>query len=182
MASREMNRSSEFITRHIKAVAFATVSLIALVLCSLFSSGLTASRVLTDQYPIPIPETRICQSEERINNLLSLMTLDEKIECLDTNPSVPRLGVKGSQHVEGIHGLTQGGPGNWGRPKAHPTTTFPQGIGLGETWDSTCCGRLARSRRLRSTLRLSKSQVSAGRNCNQVAECRHRKRSSLGKD
>ena len=64
------------------------------------------------------------------------MTLDEKIECLDTNPSVTRLGIKGSGHVEGIHGLTQGGPGKWGRPLTIPSTTFPQGIGLGETWDT----------------------------------------------
>lgn len=64
------------------------------------------------------------------------MTLDEKIECLDTNPSVPRLGIKGSGHVEGIHGLTQGGPGKWGRPRTIPSTTFPQGIGLAETWDT----------------------------------------------
>lgn len=64
------------------------------------------------------------------------MTIDEKIECLDTNPSVPRLGIKGSGHVEGIHGLTQGGPGKWGRPLTIPSTTFPQGIGLGETWDT----------------------------------------------
>ena len=73
--------------------------------------------------------------EQRVDNILSLMTLDEKIECLDTNPSVPRLGIKGSGHVEGIHGLTQGGPGKWGRPLTIPSTTFPQGIGLGETWD-----------------------------------------------
>ena len=63
------------------------------------------------------------------------MTIDEKIDCLDTNPSVPRLGIKGSGHVEGIHGLTQGGPGKWGHPQTVPSTTFPQGIGLGETWD-----------------------------------------------
>jgi len=64
------------------------------------------------------------------------MTIDEKIECLHTNPSVPRLGIKGSGHVEGIHGLTQGGPGKWGRPLTIPATTFQQGIGLGETWDT----------------------------------------------
>ncbi|HEV8429753.1 MAG TPA: hypothetical protein VGQ41_17755, partial [Pyrinomonadaceae bacterium] len=74
--------------------------------------------------------------EDRISNLLSLMTLDEKIACLGTNPSVPRLGITASGHVEGIHGLAQGGPGKWGRPKTIPTTTFPQGIGLGETWDT----------------------------------------------
>jgi beta-glucosidase len=85
------------------------------------------------QHPFQNPDL---PSEQRIDNILSLMTLDEKIECLDTNPSVPRLGIKGSGHVEGIHGLTQGGPGKWGRPKTIPSTTFPQGIGLGETWDT----------------------------------------------
>ncbi|HJP94915.1 MAG TPA: glycoside hydrolase family 3 C-terminal domain-containing protein [Pyrinomonadaceae bacterium] len=85
------------------------------------------------QYPFQNPDLPI---EQRIDNILSLMTIDEKIECLDTNPSVPRLGIKASGHVEGIHGLTQGGPGKWGRPLTVPTTTFPQGIGLGETWDT----------------------------------------------
>ncbi|HSE15629.1 MAG TPA: glycoside hydrolase family 3 C-terminal domain-containing protein [Pyrinomonadaceae bacterium] len=85
------------------------------------------------QYPFQNPDLPI---EQRIDNILSLMTLDEKIECLDTNPSVPRLGIKGSGHVEGIHGLTQGGPGKWGRPLTIPSTTFQQGIGLGETWDT----------------------------------------------
>ncbi|HEX6715903.1 MAG TPA: glycoside hydrolase family 3 C-terminal domain-containing protein [Pyrinomonadaceae bacterium] len=85
------------------------------------------------QYPFQNPDLPI---EQRIDNILSLMTIDEKIECLDTNPSVPRLGIKASGHVEGIHGLTQGGPGKWGRPLTIPTTTFPQGIGLGETWDA----------------------------------------------
>jgi len=63
------------------------------------------------------------------------MTLDEKIACLGTNPSVLRLGIKGCGHLEGLHGLAQGGPGKWGRPSVIPTTTFPQAIGLGETWD-----------------------------------------------
>jgi beta-glucosidase len=85
------------------------------------------------QYPFQNPGLPI---EERVGNIISLMTIDEKIACLGTNPSVPRLGIKGSGHVEGIHGLTQGGPAKWGRPKTIPTTTFPQGIGLGETWDA----------------------------------------------
>ena len=76
----------------------------------------------SQQYPFQNPDLPI---EQRIDNILSLMTLDEKIECLDTNPSVPRLGIKGSGHVEGIHGLTQGGPGKWGRPLTIPSTTFP---------------------------------------------------------
>jgi beta-glucosidase len=84
------------------------------------------------KYPFENPELSI---EARVDNIISLLTLDEKIECLGTNPSVPRLGIRGSGHVEGIHGLTQGGPAKWGKPSTIPTTTFPQGIGLAETWD-----------------------------------------------
>jgi beta-glucosidase len=73
--------------------------------------------------------------EERVNNIISLMTLKEKIACLGTNPSVPRLGIKGSDHVEGLHGLALGGPGGWGGSNPIPTTQFPQAVGLGETWD-----------------------------------------------
>ncbi|HZU83307.1 MAG TPA: glycoside hydrolase family 3 C-terminal domain-containing protein, partial [Polyangiaceae bacterium] len=74
-------------------------------------------------------------SEERIDDLLSRMTLDEKIACLGTDPSVPRLGVRGSDHVEGLHGLALGGPGRWGGDRPVPTTTFPQAYGLAQTWD-----------------------------------------------
>jgi beta-glucosidase len=70
-----------------------------------------------------------------VANIVSLMTLDEKIACLGTNPSVPRLGIKGTGHSEGLHGLALGGPGGWGRPVPIPTTQFAQEIGMGETWD-----------------------------------------------
>jgi beta-glucosidase len=85
------------------------------------------------QYPFQNPDL---PAEDRITNLLSLMTLEEKVECLGTNPSVPRLGVRGTGHMEGIHGLTAGGPAEWGGEVTVPTTTFPQGYGLGETWDA----------------------------------------------
>src|SRR6266480_1146361 len=84
------------------------------------------------QYPFRNPTLPI---EQRVTNILSLMTLDEKIACLGTDPSVPRLGIRGSRHVEGIHGLAQGGPANWRPPRIVPTTIFPQGIGMAETWD-----------------------------------------------
>ena len=105
---------------------------IVLIVCvvAVFIPRTTSS---SQQYPFQNPDLPI---EQRIDNILSLMTVDEKIECLDTNPSVLRLGIKGSGHVEGIHGLTQGGPGKWGRPLTIPATTFQQGIGLGETWDA----------------------------------------------
>lgn len=73
--------------------------------------------------------------EERVNSIVSLLTLEEKIDCLGTNPGVPRLGIIGSGHVEGLHGLAMGGPGGWGGDSPICTTQFPQAIGLAETWD-----------------------------------------------
>ncbi|MGA2135151.1 MAG: glycoside hydrolase family 3 C-terminal domain-containing protein [Bryobacteraceae bacterium] len=83
-------------------------------------------------YPFQNPDLSV---EQRVDNIISLMTLDEKISCLGTNPSVPRLGIKGTGHVEGLHGLALGGPGGWGRPTPIPTTQFSQAIGMGQTWD-----------------------------------------------
>lgn len=75
--------------------------------------------------------------DTRIKNIISLMTPDEKIACLSPMISVPRLGVKGTHVIEGLHGLAYSGPANWAMkgPKASPTTSFPQAIGLAETWD-----------------------------------------------
>jgi len=96
----------------------------------------------TNQYPFQNPNLDV---EKRIDNLLQLMTLDEKIQALSTNPSVPRLGVKGTGHVEGLHGLALGGPAGWGGKGKDPvpTTTFPQAYGLGETWDPALLQKVA---------------------------------------
>ena len=116
------------------SLAMALTALLAtpssLLDSSVFSVALSSTQY---QYPFQNPDL---PEEERVNNIISLMTIDEKVAALGTNPSVPRLGIKASGHVEGIHGLTQGGPAKWGRPLTVPTTTFPQGIGLAETWDT----------------------------------------------
>jgi beta-glucosidase len=91
-----------------------------------------AEAAASASYPFRDPDL---PAERRIDDLLARMTIDEKIECLGTNPSVPRLGVVASGHVEGLHGLAMGGPGGWGRNAPIPTTTFPQAVGLAETWD-----------------------------------------------
>jgi beta-glucosidase len=120
-------------------ISFLTTALLAFVAAPLlfrpasdFSIAATQAAGRS-QYPFQNPDL---PAEERISNLLSLMTIDEKVECLGTNPSVPRLGVRGAGHMEGIHGLAVGGPARWGRDAPVPTTTFPQGYGLGETWDT----------------------------------------------
>jgi beta-glucosidase len=127
------------IKRSIQIKTCLVIPALSLLVALQFGSDATAARMLRTagelsgyQFPFQNPDLPM---EVRIKNILSLMTLDEKVACLGTNPSVPRLGIKGSGHVEGIHGLAQGGPAKWGRPATIPTTTFPQGIGLGETWD-----------------------------------------------
>ena len=69
--------------------------------------------------------------EQRVNNLVSLLTLDEKIAMLgQVQPAIPRLGIKAfTNFTEGLHGL------GWVRGGAVTATTFPQSVGLGETWD-----------------------------------------------
>jgi beta-glucosidase len=80
----------------------------------------------------------------RVECLLSAMTRDEKIDCLHQKfPDIPRLGLRGTGHVEGLHGLTLGGPGKWGDDAPIPTTTFPQAIGMAQTWDPELLKRAA---------------------------------------
>lgn len=92
----------------------------------------------------PFQDTRLTE-DERIKNLISLMTQDEKLSCLATRLSVPRLGIKGTRTVEGLHGLAYSGPANWAvkGAKASPTTTFPQAIGLAEMWDPELLKKVA---------------------------------------
>jgi len=102
-----------------------------LILSGLILLG--TSKVLCQTiYPFQNPDMPI---EERVSNIVSLMTLDEKIAFLSQSPGVERLGIKRMSHVEGLHGLAQGTPGGWGRRGPITTTTFPQSIGMGETWD-----------------------------------------------
>src|SRR5258708_4292982 len=116
-------------------------ALLTSLICFLIVATCVAQGQQTYKYPFQNPALPI---EERVNNILSLMTLEEKVSNLGTEPNVPRLGIKGSGHVEGLHGLALGGPGAWGRFRDTngnsqnvpiPTRTFPEEVGLGETWD-----------------------------------------------
>ncbi|MGW5608960.1 glycoside hydrolase family 3 C-terminal domain-containing protein [Streptomyces sp. NPDC003753] len=65
--------------------------------------------------------------EKRVDDLLSRLTLDEKISLLHQyEPAIPRLGIQSFRTgTEALHGVA------WlGR-----TTVFPQAIGLASTWD-----------------------------------------------
>src|ERR1035437_6030636 len=91
-------------------------------------------------YPFDNPNL---PTEQRIDNLLSLMTLEEKIDCMSASlntdrglgidTGVPRLGVPNIGSSEGIHGVVQRKK-DPGRPPI-ATTQFPQPPGMGYTWD-----------------------------------------------
>lgn len=118
---------------------------LTIAFCALSAAFLSAQHV----YPF---QNTALSDNERLDNLLSLMTIDEKINALSTDLGVPRLGIRSTGHSEGLHGLALGGPGNWGGfkmvnyqrvPDIYPTTTFPQAYGLGETWDTELIQKVA---------------------------------------
>ncbi len=102
------------------------------VLC-LFLAVSTASICAQYRYPFQDPNL---PEEVRVTNMVSLMTLDEKIGLLRFRSDVPRLGIPRLGSVEGIHGEAMGGVANWAPKPPIPTTIFPQGIGMAETWDT----------------------------------------------
>ena len=79
-------------------------------------------------YPFQDPNLSI---EQRVDDLVSRLTLDEKIGMLaQVQPAIPRLGIAAfTNWTEGLHGL------GWVRGGSVTATTFPQSNGLGETWD-----------------------------------------------
>ena len=80
--------------------------------------------------------------EQRLDDLIARMTLDEEVDALGNNTQVPRLGIQASGSVEGLHGIVLGGP-TYGDRANTPTTGFPQAYGLGETWDTDLLHRVA---------------------------------------
>ena len=106
------------------------VKLAAMIVAASVAPGLLA------QAAFPFRDTKL-SDDQRIADLLSRLTLEEKINLMSDHPKIPRLGVVFSGQVEGLHGLALGGPAGWGGRGRQPvpTTTFPQEKGLGATWD-----------------------------------------------
>jgi len=81
----------------------------------------------------PFQDTALAP-QARIANMLSLMTVDEKIDALSTDSGVARLGIPSFGSTEGIHGIVR--RGDQEHQKARITTTqFPQPPGMGASWD-----------------------------------------------
>jgi len=104
--------------------------LISLLNCGLFSSS-ALSRVVY-QYPFLNPALGI---EERVNDLVGRLTLDEKIsQMMNASPAIERLGIPAYDWWnECLHGVGRAGL----------ATVFPQAIGLGATWDKELIYKVA---------------------------------------
>ncbi len=72
--------------------------------------------------------------EERVDDLIQRMTLQEKIsQMLNECPAIPRLGIPAYNYwSEGLHGVVGNGR----------ATVFPQAIGLAATWDTHLMSRV----------------------------------------
>jgi beta-glucosidase len=101
-------------------------ALVALPLCARAQSPASSDR------PWMNPSTPL---EDRINSLISQMTLEEKVEQMrDHAPAIPRLGVPAYfWWNEGLHGVAFAGD----------ATNFPQVIGMAATWDTPLIHREA---------------------------------------
>src|SRR5881409_3619040 len=110
------------------------------ILCLLFSaSSLTAQ---TAENPSAAKEpTRPAYIdpslplEQRVNDLVSRMTLEEKVaQMQDVAPGISRLGIPAyNWWNEGLHGVARAGN----------ATVFPQAIGLAATFDEPLMHRVA---------------------------------------
>src|SRR3984957_16543043 len=96
----------------------------------LSAAGLLPAFAQQPKYPFNDPTL---PEDKRIDNLLSLMNTQEKIDVLGTRTGGPRLGVPNIGSSEGIHGIVQREARFSHQPI--PTTQFPQPPGLGESWD-----------------------------------------------
>jgi beta-glucosidase len=97
----------------------------------LLAAGMTQAQAPAPAGAEPFLDPKL-PLEQRVNDLVSRLTLDEKIAMLgQRQPAIARLGIKSfTNFTEGLHGL------GWVAGGGVTATQFPQEVGLGETWDT----------------------------------------------
>jgi beta-glucosidase len=83
----------------------------------------------------PMWDTKL-SFEQRVNDVVSRLTLEEKIkQLLNATPAVPRLGIEAYDWWnEVLHGVAR---------TPYKVTVFPQAIGMAATWDTNSLQRMA---------------------------------------
>jgi beta-glucosidase len=106
--------------------------LLLVLFLALNSLGLSQSDNNQQRPPYLDPSLPI---EQRVNDLVGRMTLEEKISQMqDVAPAIDRLGIPAyNWWNEGLHGVARAGY----------ATVFPQAIGLAATWDDDLMHRVA---------------------------------------
>jgi beta-glucosidase len=100
---------------------------IAFLLLELVPGSLTGADPAQKAKTFPFQDPSL-PIEQRVNDLVSHMTLEEKVlQMQHTAPAIPRLGVPSYDWwSEALHGVAASGH----------ATVFPQAIGMAATWDS----------------------------------------------
>ena len=114
----------------------------AVLVAVLFASGLTRLSHAQTGAAVPPYKDASLPIAKRVDDLVSRMTLTEKIHQMEyTAPEITRLGVPSyNWWGEALHGVARSGY----------ATVFPQAIGMAATWDEALVRR--RVRRLRPRL------------------------------
>src|SRR4030095_251811 len=102
-----------------------------LFVCLITIFSLSAIPILVGiakQQPVPPYKNPALPIEQRVNDLVSRMTLEEKIsQMMNGAAAIERLGVPDYEWWnEGLHGVARAGY----------ATVFPQAIGLAATWNT----------------------------------------------
>ena len=117
---------------------------------------MTTAVTHAQQYP-----TQLLSHEQEIDNIISSMTLDEKIDMLHgknmfSSAGIPRLGIADVEYADGPFGIREEmEPHSWNSANlsTDSATFFPTGSALAATWSTDCAyayGRgMSREARLR---------------------------------
>lgn len=106
------------------------------ILLAFILIGMVSFTTTVDQehdYPFQNPELTI---EERVNDLVSRLTLEEKVaQMLNSAPAIPRLGIPSYDWWnEVLHGVAR---------TPYGVTVYPQAIGMAATFDTASLHRMA---------------------------------------
>lgn len=104
-----------------------------ILFCLFFIESLMTS-ISAQQFKYPFQNPKL-STEERVKDLVSRMTLDEKIsQMMYQSPAIERLGIPSyNWWNECLHGVARAGQ----------ATVFPQGIGMAAAFDDELMFRIA---------------------------------------
>lgn len=123
----QLSSLKEVKNNHIISIRIMSRSILILAVAGLLNL-LQSCNDPVKEYDFGFQNPELSQ-EERVSNLISLMTLEEKVSQMKYDaPAIERLGVpEYNWWNECLHGVARAGK----------ATVFPQGIGMGATWDES---------------------------------------------